>query len=172
MSDEDDKINHERMLDDAIHAVEEGHSTHHLKQRLRVACPKCRERFCLEKKIVQRIGNEALTEIRGRWLAEFTEEHKKMLIVMKERYEAEYGQRVQELQEQYDGKLVHGIKEDMESKFENLMSEFLKRKIDAYRKGMERIGKQLSELSNELERMDEVPNPFEGDELFADGNPV
>ena len=69
---------------------------------------------------------------------------------------------------QYDAKLLHGIEQDTKNKFEHLMSEFLKRKIDAYHKGLEAVAEQLKELSARLDAMDAVPNPFEGDELFQE----
>lgn len=166
MNEEGEAIDFNKILDNAIGEIQDGHATHHLKQRLRVACPRCRERFSLEKKIVQKIGNEVLTEVRGKWLKEFTE----VLTAIKKGYEAEYQQKVEEIQSQYDAKLLHGIEQDMKDKFEHLMSTFLKRKIDAYRKGLEAVAKQLKELSAKLDAMDEVPNPFEGDDLFQEGN--
>ncbi len=95
-----------------------------------------------------------------------------MLTVMQERYEAEYEQKVHEIQEQYDKKIEHGIKEDTANKFESVMSDFLKRKIDLYRTELEAVAEQLKELAGKLDAMDSVPNPFEGDELFNDGNLV
>ena len=168
MNKEKEAIDFDKVLDNAIHEIQEGHITQHLKRRLRVSCPRCRERFSLERKIVQKIGNELLTEIRGKLLVEFTE----VLTVIKKGYEAEYQQKVEEIQSEYDAKLLHGIEQDTKDKFENLMSDFLKAKIDTYRKGMEAVAEQLKDLAGRLDAMDEVPNPFEGDELFTDGNPV
>lgn len=170
MNEEGEAIDFDKILNNAIFEIQEGHITQHLKGRLRVSCPRCRERFSLERKIIQKIGNELLTEIRGKWLVEFTAEHKKMLTVMQERYEAEYEQKVQEIQQQYDKKMEHGIKEDMHNKFESLMSDAIQEKITVYQKGVEEIAKQLEELSKKLRSMDFVENPFEGDELFREGD--
>lgn len=166
MNEEEEAIDFDKILNNAIGEIQEGQITHHLKQRLRVSCPRCKERFSLEKKIVQKIENELLTEVRGKWLKEFTE----VLTAIKKGYETEHQQKVEEIQSEYDAKLLHGIEQDTKDKFEHLMSEFLKRKIDLYRKGLEAVAKQLKELAGKVDAMDEVPNPFEGDELFQEGD--
>ena len=94
LNEEGEAIDFDKILDNAIREIQDGHMTRHLKQRLRVSCPRCRERFSLEKKIVQKIGNEVLTEIRGKWLREFTE----VLTAIKKGYETEHQQKVEEIQ--------------------------------------------------------------------------